>query len=207
MRYYGFRYYDPVTGRWPNRDPIGERGGLNLLAMVRNEPIVRWDFLGAFDLSGRSYMGSGSSFNPYGRLGQGHPQYQFNPDPLEQSFIDAGAHVEAGLNSILESPSVEFFAEQGFSTLISSVIDHAASGLGAAFSYFGWFTMTPDLDPHFWESCGLDSSRLVCSAEFGSIMRVCTYSCSRFMDNYRMATWSQIRVVGRSANCPAASSL
>ena len=24
--YYGFRYYDPVTGRWPNRDPIGEAG-------------------------------------------------------------------------------------------------------------------------------------------------------------------------------------
>jgi RHS repeat-associated protein len=22
MFYYGFRYYDPVTGRWPNRDPI-----------------------------------------------------------------------------------------------------------------------------------------------------------------------------------------
>jgi RHS repeat-associated protein len=24
MFYYGFRYYDPVTGRWPSRDPIGE---------------------------------------------------------------------------------------------------------------------------------------------------------------------------------------
>jgi hypothetical protein len=23
-------YYDPVTGRWPSRDPIGERGGVNL---------------------------------------------------------------------------------------------------------------------------------------------------------------------------------
>jgi len=24
--YYGYRYYDPSTGRWPNRDPIGEPG-------------------------------------------------------------------------------------------------------------------------------------------------------------------------------------
>ena len=24
--YYGFRYYDSVTGRWPNRDPIDEYG-------------------------------------------------------------------------------------------------------------------------------------------------------------------------------------
>lgn len=34
--YYGFRYYDPETGRWPNRDPIGERGGVNLYAFVWN---------------------------------------------------------------------------------------------------------------------------------------------------------------------------
>jgi len=27
LYYYGYRYYDPVTGRWPSRDPIGERGG------------------------------------------------------------------------------------------------------------------------------------------------------------------------------------
>ncbi|MBB5350675.1 RHS repeat-associated protein [Haloferula luteola] len=27
LLYYGYRYYDPVTGRWPARDPIEERGG------------------------------------------------------------------------------------------------------------------------------------------------------------------------------------
>jgi RHS repeat-associated protein len=26
LLYYGYRYYDPVTGRWPSRDPIGEVG-------------------------------------------------------------------------------------------------------------------------------------------------------------------------------------
>jgi hypothetical protein len=30
VRYYGFRYYNPSTGRWLNRDPIAEAGGLNL---------------------------------------------------------------------------------------------------------------------------------------------------------------------------------
>ena len=27
MAVYGYRYYDPATGRWPSRDPIGEVGG------------------------------------------------------------------------------------------------------------------------------------------------------------------------------------
>ena len=46
VTYYGFRYYDPVTGRWPNRDPIRERGGLNLYGMVGNGPVNYWDYLG-----------------------------------------------------------------------------------------------------------------------------------------------------------------
>jgi hypothetical protein len=44
--YYGFRYYDPETGRWPNRDPIGERGGYNLYGFVGNDGVNAWDYLG-----------------------------------------------------------------------------------------------------------------------------------------------------------------
>ncbi|MDQ8208863.1 RHS repeat-associated core domain-containing protein [Coraliomargarita sp. SDUM461003] len=44
--YYGFRYYDPVTGRWPNRDPIGEYGGFNLYAMVGNDTLNMVDLYG-----------------------------------------------------------------------------------------------------------------------------------------------------------------
>ncbi len=46
MTYYGYRYYDPVTGRWPSRDPIEERGGVNLYGFVGNSAISSWDFLG-----------------------------------------------------------------------------------------------------------------------------------------------------------------
>ncbi len=43
---YGFRYYTPLLGRWPSRDPIGERGGINLYTAVRNRPINQSDYLG-----------------------------------------------------------------------------------------------------------------------------------------------------------------
>ena len=44
--FYGYRYYDPVTGRWPSRDPIGEQGGLNFYAFNVNSAIQRFDDLG-----------------------------------------------------------------------------------------------------------------------------------------------------------------
>ena len=43
---YGFRYYSPELGRWPSRDPIGEKGGINLYGMVGNDAINTWDYLG-----------------------------------------------------------------------------------------------------------------------------------------------------------------
>jgi len=46
LLYYGYRYYDLSTGRWSSRDRIGERGGKNLYAFVRNDSIRFWDALG-----------------------------------------------------------------------------------------------------------------------------------------------------------------
>gem|GEM_PF-1217203 len=43
---YGFRFYLPELGRWPSRDPIGERGGGNLYGFVRNSPVMHLDILG-----------------------------------------------------------------------------------------------------------------------------------------------------------------
>ena len=42
----GFRVYQPKTGRWPNRDPIGEQGGLNLYGFVGNDGLNTLDILG-----------------------------------------------------------------------------------------------------------------------------------------------------------------
>jgi len=44
--YYGFRYYNPSTGMWLSRDPIEEKGGLNLYAFVKNVPTSGIDRLG-----------------------------------------------------------------------------------------------------------------------------------------------------------------
>ncbi|RYZ78050.1 MAG: RHS repeat-associated core domain-containing protein, partial [Proteobacteria bacterium] len=46
VAYYGYRYYDPQTGRWPSRDPIGEEGGINFYGFSNNSPIDWFDDLG-----------------------------------------------------------------------------------------------------------------------------------------------------------------
>jgi RHS repeat-associated protein len=46
VTYYGYRWMDPLTGRWPSRDPIEERGGINLYGFVGNDGINHFDFLG-----------------------------------------------------------------------------------------------------------------------------------------------------------------
>jgi RHS repeat-associated protein len=43
---FGFRFYAPVLGRWLNRDPIAERGGINLYAYANGNPIMFKDPLG-----------------------------------------------------------------------------------------------------------------------------------------------------------------
>jgi RHS repeat-associated protein len=44
--YYGLRYYSPSLGRFINKDPIGEQGGLNLYGYCQNNGVNKYDVLG-----------------------------------------------------------------------------------------------------------------------------------------------------------------
>jgi RHS repeat-associated protein len=46
--YYGYRYYSSSLGRWLNRDPIEEEGGINVYAFCRNNTPNRYDRDGRF---------------------------------------------------------------------------------------------------------------------------------------------------------------
>jgi RHS repeat-associated protein len=67
VRYYGYRFYSPETGRWISRDPIAEQGGLNVYAILGNFALGNADSVG---LSGwvRSYI-------RYDRLENGTPDF------------------------------------------------------------------------------------------------------------------------------------
>lgn len=46
LNYFGYRYYNPTTARWLNRDPLQEEGGLNLYGYCQNDPINLIDPIG-----------------------------------------------------------------------------------------------------------------------------------------------------------------
>jgi RHS repeat-associated protein len=72
-----YRAYDPSTGRWISRDPIGERGGTNLYGYVLNNPIDALDPLGL----SRSWPWSKWDFIP--PIGLVHGAYEIGAWPTE----------------------------------------------------------------------------------------------------------------------------
>jgi RHS repeat-associated protein len=51
LLYYGYRSYNPSTGRWLNRDPLNENGGLSLYNLANNRPSELVDVLGLWGTS------------------------------------------------------------------------------------------------------------------------------------------------------------
>lgn len=66
LYYYGYRYYAPQTGRWINRDTLGELGGINLHGMLANRPVGFVDLLGREPVS--AALGAGAMGFVMGRL-------------------------------------------------------------------------------------------------------------------------------------------
>jgi RHS repeat-associated protein len=46
LYYYGYRFYNPSTGGWPDRDPLQETDGANLYAFIHNNSITAIDSFG-----------------------------------------------------------------------------------------------------------------------------------------------------------------
>jgi len=60
---YEYRVYGPGMGRWLSRDPIGERGGLNLYGFVEGNPICDTDAFGLTSYSLQCGLRTASSYN------------------------------------------------------------------------------------------------------------------------------------------------
>jgi len=69
--YYGQRYYNPSTGRWLSRDPLGELGGINLYGYVGNNPVSFVDPYGLFAPAPAVVVGLAPVATAIGAVGAG----------------------------------------------------------------------------------------------------------------------------------------
>jgi RHS repeat-associated protein len=105
MLYCGYRYYNPSIGRWLNRDPIGEAGGINLYGAMGNDlvnnvdPYGLWIWFGWF----RSQPSQPAPYDPNSYKAMrdsmiGDPSdYDFNGKTAGQLTQDIGMAVPKGI--------------------------------------------------------------------------------------------------------------
>ena len=86
LYYYGYRYYQPWTGRWLSSDPAVAVDGLNLFRMVRNNPVIFVDPDGLRPYS-RTQLPGGHLYKP--NLRTGEDRNRRGASPLIPSLVES----------------------------------------------------------------------------------------------------------------------
>jgi RHS repeat-associated protein len=136
--YYGKdRYYQPCEGRWISPDTIGEKGGLNLYAMVNNEPCNAVDYLGMERLT--EVFAGLSVTGPEGCPGINYGSYWFNvvKSGAQNALRTNGARANLDLDG--QSVAQRFQGDLGFN-----------SGYAYDASMEIWYQWDAIIDKGFW---------------------------------------------------------
>jgi RHS repeat-associated protein len=99
LSYFGARWYDPSTGRWLSRDPLGEGSGINLYEYCSGSPLNYYDPLG---LSGRLIiMSIRGDRNLLGSIPAGtHSLIAFIPDNASASTWSTWGRADIGKTGV-----------------------------------------------------------------------------------------------------------
>ncbi len=132
--YYGLRYYSPSLGRFINRDPIDESGGLNLYAFVGNRVPNAFDLLGLDIVDGRgNYQADGGGGILFvSNTDPGSAPTVHNPSEKQRKAMDDYSRLVAALQNAGASESqarmlADDIFQNGFAATIAKY-EAASSG-------------------------------------------------------------------------------
>jgi len=122
--YYGKRYYSPSLGRFVNRDPIEEQGGLNLYLACVNNLVNNWDYLGQVVIIDSKY-----SMNDNGTVYFDYGRYVYGPNGRSAGPLDFYQPVpSANFTGVLSNLPTNAEAAAAYNATMNDL----ANGLGAA---------------------------------------------------------------------------
>ena len=143
--YYNYRHYEPVTGRWSQRDPMEEAGGANLYGFCKNSPCLLVD-VGGCSLA--DYMPFWSTILSMINNFLGHIP---GSSPIDYPFVsprECACNGEAAEKACLvevDKMALKYIADYAASAAVARVIDlivailsiHLNPSVAAAFSADG----------------------------------------------------------------------
>ena len=122
--YYNYRHYEPIVGRWFNRDPIGEVGGWNVYSYVVNCPMSIADGLGLSCCIGEKRIVA-FIYEDASSISRGNPNFDNLRELLMNleilNYIQLGA---AGATGVLDGLIAG--AGKGVTSVVSSGSDYIA---------------------------------------------------------------------------------
>jgi RHS repeat-associated protein len=123
LRYYGYRWYGAKDGRWLSRDPIGEKGGVNLYGFIGNDGVNYIDFLGLWINNKwdaikywRSFAGGSETAGP----------------DLIQTIIDSSSFKEnqSTLSPIIKNQIIKEVSQKKLCCALTGVVSRSGKKIG-----------------------------------------------------------------------------
>jgi len=135
LYYYGYRFYSPGIGKWINRDPIQEAGGINIYGFVGNSPTNLKDKYGL--VAGVDDLGEiagafavGGLANVTGDILGQLIAHNFNAACID--WLEVGkAFLMGGLNAVLSSTPDGILLQAAYNAVLKG-IESITSAIAAA---------------------------------------------------------------------------
>ena len=183
LAYYGYRYYQPSTGRWVGREPIGEQGSANLECFVGNNPQNYFDILGLYGNPVSGLTGPVGPGSPYGpgpqppgsSIGGGWQMFLQYFSPL------GGGDVFAASPSIIQSVQRDLSSQHGTYRII---VEHERAIGAFNCGHTGSFLyLPPDQNAYYIPGEGGGLLGMLSGNMMGrwqlSVLSSCNWSCDQ----------------------------